>query len=85
MAAREQRLVIRPATIALIAVAVVLCVIAAVYVVLTADALPSFFPGHEAGLTTHHIKHAVAFVGLAVLALVAAWFTSAPDRSEPTQ
>ena len=38
---------------------VVLLVIAAVYVLVPADQLPGFFPGHEAGVTRVHLKHAV--------------------------
>src|SRR3954447_14661235 len=36
---------------------VVLLVIAAVYVLVPADQLPGFFPGHEAGVTRVHLKH----------------------------
>jgi hypothetical protein len=38
---------------------VVLLVIAAVYVLVPADQLPGFFPGHEAGVTRVHLKHGV--------------------------
>jgi len=38
---------------------VVLLVIGAVYVLVPADQLPGFFPGHEAGLTRVHLKHGV--------------------------
>ena len=36
---------------------VVLLVIAAVYVLVPADQLPGFLPGHEAGVTRVHFKH----------------------------
>jgi hypothetical protein len=49
---------------------VVLLIIAAVYVLVPADQLPGFFPGHEAGSTHVHIKHGVAsgVLGLVLLA-----------------
>jgi ammonia channel protein AmtB len=51
-----------------------LIVIAVVYWAEPAHALPSFFPGHEAGSNHHHVKHGIAsfLVGLALL--VFAWF-----------
>ncbi|SIO53313.1 hypothetical protein SAMN05443247_07484 [Bradyrhizobium erythrophlei] len=50
---------------------VVLLVVAAVYFVLPADQLPSFFPGHEAGVTRMHTKHGIV-AGIAGLVLLAA-------------
>jgi amino acid permease len=73
----------KPITGVCIAVAVVCVVIAMVYFTRSADALPSFFPGHQAGVTRHHTKHGIAFLGLAVLALVGAWMTSAPKDTAP--
>ncbi|MGZ5988882.1 MAG: hypothetical protein ACXWLZ_07535 [Rhizomicrobium sp.] len=48
---------------------VVLLVIAAVYVLVPADQLPGFFPGHEAGVTRVHLKHGVVsgVLGLVLL------------------
>jgi hypothetical protein len=50
---------------------IVLLVIAAVYFLMPADQLPSFFPGHVAGDTHVHTKHgiAAAFVGVVLLAV----------------
>ncbi len=49
---------------------VVLLVIAAVYFLVPADQLPSFFPGHEAGVTRVHYRHGIVagVVGLLLLA-----------------
>jgi hypothetical protein len=60
---------------------IVLMVVAVVYWVEPAHSLPSFFPGHAAGSTHHHVKHGVAafLVGLACFAF--AWFRSGPKRS----
>ena len=38
---------------------VVLLIIAAVYVMVPADQLPGYFPGHEAGVARVHLKHGV--------------------------
>ena len=70
---------IKPVTVLLIVAAVVLVVLGIVYFTTTADKLPSVMPGHESGSTRHHIKHGLAVVSLAVLALVGAWFTTAPS------
>jgi hypothetical protein len=53
---------------------IALIVIAVVYWAEPAGSLPSFFPGHTAGSSHHHVKHGIAsfLVGLAVL--VFAWF-----------
>jgi uncharacterized membrane protein HdeD (DUF308 family) len=67
-------------------VGIALIVVGIVYFAEPAKSLPSFFPGHEAGSTHHHVKHGIAaiLVGLACLAF--AWFNTGPKRSaEPKQ
>jgi UDP-N-acetylmuramyl pentapeptide phosphotransferase/UDP-N-acetylglucosamine-1-phosphate transferase len=61
---------------------VALIVIAVIYWVEPAGSLPSFFPGHEAGSSHHHVKHGIAafFVGLACLAF--AWFNTGPKKGK---
>ncbi len=73
----KNRQLIIPAIVA----GVVLIVIAFVYFVDSADALPSFFPGHEAGSTRHHIKHGLAALILGIGAFVFAWFQTGPGVS----
>mgnify|MGYP001792868108 CR=1 FL=1 len=75
-----RRLQFRMTTALLLVVAAACIVVALVYFSKTADGLPSFFPGHKAGSTRHHTKHGIAFIGLAALALVGAWFTTAPPK-----
>jgi hypothetical protein len=75
----------RPATWALIALAVVLIIVAVVYFTTTAGNLPSFFPGHQAGSAHKHTKHGLVFLGLAVLALIGAWFTTAPAKRDAVE
>ena len=50
---------------------VVLLIVAAFYFMIPADQLPSFFPGHEAGVTHVHTKHGIV-AGVAGLVLLAA-------------
>jgi uncharacterized RDD family membrane protein YckC len=65
---------------------IALLALAVLYFVSTADALPSFIPGHEAGSSHHHVKHGVAAVIVAVGCFVFAWFQSGPatGRAAPT-
>ncbi len=52
----------------------VLIVVAVVYLVVPADQLPSFLPGHEAGVTRVHMKHGVVSGVVGVILLAAGWF-----------
>jgi hypothetical protein len=79
----EKRFVFRPIT-GLIIVAVFVCVgIAVIYLTTAADNLPSFFPGHAAHSVHKHTKHGVAFLGVAAIGLVLAWFSTSPTGSTP--
>jgi 1,4-dihydroxy-2-naphthoate octaprenyltransferase len=73
---RNDRLLVALAVI----VGVALIVIAAVYFAEPAKSLPSFFPGHQAGSSHHHVKHGIAslLVGLACFAF--AWFLTGPKK-----
>lgn len=55
-----------------------LVAIAIVYWVSTASGLPSFFPGHKAGSSTHHFKHRIAAFLLGIACFVLAWFQTGP-------
>jgi hypothetical protein len=50
---------------------VVLLIVAALYFMLPADQLPSFFPGHETGVAHVHTKHGI-IAGVAGIVLLAA-------------
>lgn len=76
----QKRLIFHPLTAVCLVVAAGCIVVAVVYFTTTADNLPSFFPGHTNGSGRHHIKHGIAFIGLAVLAMIGAWFTTAPPK-----
>jgi hypothetical protein len=59
-------------------------VVAVIYWVDTASSLPSFFPGHQAGSTHHHVKHGVAAFVVALACFAFAWFQSGPREREST-
>jgi amino acid transporter len=61
-----------------VALGILLIVIAVIYWVSTANGLPSFFPGHKAGSSTHHIKHGIAAFLLGIACFVFAWFQTGP-------
>ena len=65
----------RPALILpAVIIGLALLVVAVLYFVDTASALPSFFPGHSAGSSHHHVKHGIAAGVLGVGCLIFAWF-----------
>ena len=74
------RIQIKPLTIALVVLAALFVVAGIVYFSTAAKSLPSFFPGHDVHLASKHTKHGIAMIGLAVLALIGAWFTTAPSE-----
>jgi hypothetical protein len=63
-------------TVLLAVLGLALIVIAAFYFTHTADQLPSFLPGHQAGSNHHHTKHGVAALVLGLAAWVAAWMSA---------
>jgi uncharacterized membrane-anchored protein YitT (DUF2179 family) len=67
-----------------IVVGIALIVVGVVYWVEPAKSLPSFFPGHQAGSTHHHIKHGIASFLVGLAALVFAWFNTGGDRTQRT-
>ena len=59
---------------------ILLLVVAVIYIADSADSLPSFFPGHEAGSSHHHVKHGIAALVVALGCFVFAWFQTGPAR-----
>ena len=55
-------------------IGLVLIVVAVVYFVMPADQLPSFMPGHAAGVARVHMKHGVVAGVAGVVLLAAGWF-----------
>jgi uncharacterized membrane-anchored protein YitT (DUF2179 family) len=64
---------------------IIFLVIAVVYFALPAESLPSFFPGHESGVSHHHSKHGIASFVVAACFFLFAWFQSGPNRSRADQ
>jgi hypothetical protein len=75
---------VQPLTILFVIAALILVAIGVVYFVTPAESLPSFVPGHASHDTTHHLKHGLAAIGLALACLVGAWFTTRPNDT-PSQ
>jgi hypothetical protein len=73
----KRRALIAPAVL----VGIALLALAIVYWIDTADALPAFIPGHEAGSSHHHVKHGIAAAILAAGALIFAWFQTGGERT----
>jgi uncharacterized membrane-anchored protein YitT (DUF2179 family) len=67
-----------------VVVGLLLIAIAIVYWVEPAHALPSFFPGHQAGSNHHHTKHGIAAFLVGVACLIFAWFQTGGDRTQRT-
>ena len=59
--------------------------IAILYFAEPAGSLPSFFPGHEAGSSHHHVKHGILALILGLGCFVFAWFQTRPSVSRPRQ
>jgi hypothetical protein len=72
----------RDLVIPAVIVGILLVALAVIYWVDSADALPSFIPGHEAGSGHHHIKHGIAAAILAIGAFVFAWFQTGPQADD---
>ena len=53
---------------------IALLIVAGVYFMLPADSLPSFFPGHEAGVMRLHVKHGIVAGAAGAGLLMAGWF-----------
>jgi len=57
-----------------IIVGVILIVVAAVYFLVPADSLPSFFPGHETGLMRVRTKHGMLAGTLGIVLIALSWW-----------
>lgn len=57
-----------------IVIGVIMIVVAAVYFLVPADALPSFFPGHETGLTRIRTKHGMLAGAIGIGLLAISWW-----------
>ena len=53
---------------------VLLIVVAAVYLLVPADSLPSFLPGHESGLARIRLKHGLIAGAIGIVLIAIGWF-----------
>ena len=53
---------------------VILIVVAAVYFLVPADSLPTFFPGHETGLMRIRAKHGMLSGAIGIVLLAGSWW-----------
>ena len=82
---------IQPVAIVLVVLAVLLFIVGILYLTQTANHLPSFMPGHTSPKLPdcsvrkgneacfrprHYTKRGIAAIGLGVILLVGAWYTS---------
>ena len=52
---------------------VLLIVVAVIYLMVPAESLPSFLPGHEADLARPRMKHGIAAGAVGIILLVVGW------------
>jgi hypothetical protein len=53
---------------------VIFLIAAAMYFLVPADSLPTFFPGHETGLMRIRAKHGMLTGAVGIVLLAASWF-----------
>jgi hypothetical protein len=58
----------------LLLLGIILIVVAIAYLLIPADALPTWMPGYEAGRTATRMKHGLAAGGVGILLLILGWF-----------
>ena len=58
---------------------VLLIVVAAIYLMVPADQLPSFFPGADAALPRIRVKHGIASGAVGIVLLVVGWVLGRRD------
>jgi hypothetical protein len=64
----------RPMKLVATVLGIALFIVAAIYFLMPADQLPSFFPGHETGLARIRMKHGLVSGGAGVVLLAIGWF-----------
>lgn len=58
----------------LILLGIVLIVLGGIYLMVPADSLPAFLPGHEAGLVRPRMKHGLLSGAIGIVLLGAGWW-----------
>lgn len=60
---------------------ILLVVVAGIYALHPANAIPQFFPGYDQKLMRHHYTHAVAAGGLGILCFAIAYLQSGKKKT----
>lgn len=70
-------------TLAIIAVilGIIFVIAGVVYFMEPARYLPSFFPGYDRSLMSHHYKHGIGSILLGIACFVFAWFQSGKKKA----
>jgi hypothetical protein len=71
----------KPFVIFAIILGILFVIVGVVYFIEPARYLPSFFPGFDRSLMTHHYKHGIGAVLLGVACFIFAWFQSGKKKS----
>ncbi len=74
----------KPIVVLAVVVGIVLIGVAVYYFITPANQLMSFMPGHDASVTSPHLKHAIASGLLGIACFVLAWFVSG-SKSQPAE
>jgi hypothetical protein len=66
-------------------VGIIFLILAVVYFTTPADHLLHFMPGYAASSSTHHVKHALACLGVAIIGGLVGWFAGGPQQPSAPQ
>lgn len=77
----RENIVTKPLVLVALVFGIVLLIVSGIYVIEPASSLPGFFPGHAAGEATHHYKHAIGALVVALVLFAFAWFQSKPRKA----
>lgn len=75
----------KPLVILSVILGILLFIITVIYFIEPARFLPSFFPGYDRSLMTHHYKHGIGAFVLGVASLIFAWFKSGNKKSDSVE
>jgi uncharacterized membrane-anchored protein YitT (DUF2179 family) len=73
----------KPLVILAIVLGLILVGASIVYFIEPARFLPSFFPGYDRSLMSHHYKHGIGAFVLGIACFIFAWFQSGKKKSAP--
>ena len=72
----------KPLVILAVVFGILFLVAAVIYFMTPARYLPSYFPGYDRALMSHHYKHGIGSFLLGIACFVYAWFQSGKKKTE---